>query len=343
MKKLVSMVLVLAVIISLGSTLFAGTASAEKVYSLKLAHNDPVDSNEDKLAKYFEELVETRSNGRIQVDVYPAAQLGDENAMVESTQMNAVQMTIPSAGAAARFYSPLNIFMMPFYLDGANEEEKYANLSGAVGSVWEDLNAGLIQQSNLRLTGLFWYGDRTVTNNVRPIEKASDLQGINLRVPDQELYTQVFRALGATTTPIAYGELYMALSLGVVDGQDNPVANIIVKKMYEVQKYLTVTGHISQVQLPVISERFYQSLPEDLQKLILECMEEACVYGSNLNTRDNMAMVDTCVEMGMILSQPDRASFVEASKNVPSIMLDEEGMKFFEILKASLEEVYAAK
>lgn len=313
------------------------------VYTIKAAHVESAEHNENKLFEKFKELIEERSGGRIVVEIYPAAQLGDENALVESCQMNAVQMTCPSAAGAARFYDPLNIFMMPFYLNGENEIDMYHNLMGAIDSVWDDLNAGIIAKSGLRLTAPFWYGGRTVTNNVRPIEKASDLVGINMRVPDQELYTQVFKALGATVTPIAFGELYMALSQGVVDGQDNPPNSTFDKKFYEVQKYITLTGHITQIQLPLMCDAFYQSLPEDLQTMVIDCMQEAAVYASELQAQANIDMVDTLVEKGMQLSVADRDTFVEATKDIPSIMLDEEGMGYYNTLMAALEEVYNNK
>ena len=362
MKKLTSLMIAAAILISLFTAFQGSNASqssavptagasaggdaspavpvAEGEFLIKLGHVEPVDSNENACALKFEELLEERSGGRIQVEVYPASQLGNENDLVESVKMNAVQITIPSAGAAARFYSPLNIFMMPFYLDGKDEMEKYHNLMGAIDAVWDDLNAGLIEKSSLRMLAPFWYGDRCVTNSKKPIVKAEDLKGLNIRVPDQDIYVQVFSALGATPTPLAFSELYMALSQGVVDGQDNPAYTDYVKNFYEVQKYLTVTGHITQIQIPLIGEKFYQSLPEDLQKMVVECMDEAASYASELQAQANIDIVDKLVELGMELSEADRESFVEATKDIPSVMLDEEGMVFYQTLQEALSEVY---
>lgn len=320
-----------------GSSASPGSSAApDKTFLIKFGHVETADSNENKLALKFEELIEASSGGRIQVEVYPDGQLGEENPSVESVQMNAFQMTCPSAGALARFYAPYNIFMMPFYLPGANEMEKYNNLKAVVGTVFDDINKNLIKTANLRTFAPFWYGDRCISNNVKPITSASDLQGMNIRVPDQELYASVFKALGASPTPIAFTELYMALSQGVVDGQDNPAYTDYIKKFYEVQKYLTVTGHISQVNIPVMSEIFYQTLPSDLQQKVTDAILEACDYASKLQAQSNMDIVAELEKLGMEVSVADRDSFVEATKDIPAKLLDEESMKYFKTLTDAL-------
>ncbi len=344
MKKIISLIVTISILLSTLTACAADKTSnaqaSEGKYTIKLGHVEPGESNENKGALKFKELLEAKSGGRISVEVYPAGQLGNENDLIESVKMNSIQITIPSAAAAARFYSPLNIFMMPFYLDGKDELEKYNNLMSAIDSVWDDLNQGIVAKSSLRILAPFWYGDRCISNNKKPITSVSDLKGLNIRVPDQDIYVKVFSAMGAKPTPLAFSELYMALSQGVVDGQDNPAYTDYVKNLYEVQKYLTVTGHITQIQLPLINETFFQGLPEDLRQMVIDSMMEAARYQSELQAKANIEIVDKLEELGMTVSVADRDSFVEATKDIPSAMLDKEGLEFYNTLQKALKETY---
>lgn len=348
MKKIISLIVTVSIVLSILTACSAGSSTgaanssqtSEDKYIIKLGHVEPGESNENKGALKFKELLEAKSGGRITVEVYPAGQLGNENDLIESVKMNSIQITIPSAAAAARFYEPLNVFMMPFYLDGKDELDKYNNLMEAIDSVWDDLNNGIVAKSNLRMLAPFWYGDRALSNSKKPIKSASDLQGMNIRVPDQDVYVQVFSAMGAKPTPLAFSELYMALSQGVVDGQDNPPYTDFVKNFYEVQNHLTVTGHITQIQLPLINEKFFQSLPADLQQMVLDSMTEAARYQSELQAQANIDILSKLQELGMTITEADRQSFVDATKDIPSKLLNEEGMKYYDTLQKALQEAY---
>jgi tripartite ATP-independent transporter DctP family solute receptor len=324
--------IILAIILTV--TRFA--SAADEKFVIKLGHVEPNESNEHKGSEKFKELLEDRSNKRIIVELFPNSQLGNENDLVESVKMNSIQMTIPSAGSAARFYAPFNIFMTPFYLPGNTELEKYNNLMAVIDCVYPELREGLIKASGMRALAPFWYGDRCITNNKKEIKTPADLVGLNIRVPDQSIYVETFKAMGATPVPLSFGELYMALAQNVVDGQDNPANTNYVRKFYEVQKYLTVTGHTSQIQIPVINEKFFQKLPKDLQELVVQCMKEAAEYQSIKQAKDNAKIVAELVKLGMILSEPDRDAFIEATKNIPNIMLDAEGLRLLGKLRAEL-------
>jgi len=317
--------------------------AAEKKFIIKLGHVEPTESNEHKGAEKFKELIAERSGGRVSVEIFPNSQLGNENDLVESVKMNSIQMTIPSAGAAARFYEPLNVFMTPFYLPGKTELEKYQNLMAAIDCVYPEMNEGIVKAARMRLLAPFWYGDRCITNSKKEIRTPADLVGLNIRVPDQPVYVETFKAMGATPVPLSFSELYMALAQGVVDGQDNPANTNYVRKFYEVQKYLTVTGHTSQIQLPIINERFFQSLPADLRELVIQCMKEAAEYQSIRQANANREIVDELVKLGMTLSEPDQALFAEATKDVPKTILDARGLELLERLRAELAKNQAGR
>lgn len=331
-KMLVLSILVFIIVACFGRT----AAAAEKKFVIKLGHVEPNESNEHKGAEKFKELLEKRSGGRVSVELFPNSQLGNENDLVESVKMNSIQVTIPSAGAAARFYEPLNVFMTPFYLPGDTELEKYTNLMAAIDCIYPEMTEGMIKAAKMRLLSPFWYGDRCVTNNKREVKTPADLVGLNIRVPDQPIYVETFKAMGATPVPLSFSELYMALAQGVVDGQDNPANTNYVRKFYEVQKYLTVTGHTSQIQLPIINERFFQSLPKDLREMVLVCMKEAAEYQSIRQAKANREIVDELVKQGMTLSKANVEAFVEATRNIPNKMLNPYGLELLKRLRAEL-------
>ncbi|WP_158572815.1 MULTISPECIES: TRAP transporter substrate-binding protein [Anaerotruncus] len=299
---------------------------------IKIGHEQTIESNSHKAFEKFEELVEAGSKGQISVEIMPNAQLGNENDLVEGVKMGTLHMSVPSAGALSRFYAPFSVFMVPYYLDGSGEAEQYQNLVKIANSeVGEQINNGLIEATGMRALDIAqWYGNRNITSNV-PIRKPEDLKGIRIRTPDAPVNTEPMKACGAAVTPMAFGEVYMALSQGVIDAQENPNIVIFNKKFYEVQKYLSLSGHISQNQVVIINEAFFQSLTPEQQELLQGAMKEADVYASELQVKENNDILDTMAGMGIeIIRDVDVAAFKEATSSVANVILDEEGLALLE-------------
>lgn len=302
-------VLISAVALSL-AWIFVSTkdlAKTEGVTLIRFGHG-AAETNERHLAvMHFKELVEEKSNGGIQVEVYPAEQLGSEAEMIESVSFNDLQMV--AASAFSQYDPRISVFELPYLFD--SYEEAWRTLDGKIG---EEVAEPFLDH-NLRIVGYFENGFRHVTSNV-PVETPEDLKGIKIRTPEFPLSISTFRALGANPTPMAFGELYMALQQGAVDAQENPVANAYSNRFQEVQKYLNLTAH-QYMPLPVaISEEFWKTLSSEEQEIIKESTLETAQFHRDLLRENEEKMIRELKTDGMQIIEPDLAPFREETKEV---------------------------
>lgn len=244
--------------------LFSGMVTA-KEYVIKAGHVEPVGTPLDKGWRVFKDYVESASGGQIKVDLYPAGQLGGMRELFEGVKLGAYPIAQGDEGAMASFYKPFLIVSIPYLFP--NEEVGMRFYKSDFFQ--KKINAGLIKHTGVRFLAGASYGFRCFTNNVRPIKSPADLKGLKIRVMETPLFVTFVRALGAGATPISFTELYTALQQGTVDGQENPVGVIADQKFYEVQKHLTVDEHVLGINSMLVSEKFLQSLPENLKEIII--------------------------------------------------------------------------
>jgi tripartite ATP-independent transporter DctP family solute receptor len=178
--------------------------------------------------------------------------------------MGALDMVITAQGVLASYEPKLNAIGLPFLFDSMAKVGKV--LDGPIG----DELAKDLPSKGIRLLAYWDNGLRQVTNSKQPILKPEDLKGLKIRTPEDKMTLSIFKALGANPAPLAFPELYLALSQGVFDGQENPIVNIYVSKFWEVQKYLSTTNHKYESCPLIISERTWQKLPPDVQKIMKE-------------------------------------------------------------------------
>jgi tripartite ATP-independent transporter DctP family solute receptor len=254
----------------------APLAMAQKVFELKLAHADSTDisvSRKHAQAVAFADLVNTRSGGRIAVKVYGGGALGAEREYVEAIKAGTVEAGIAS-GVIANFFPSAMVTDIPFLFPSGEVAWKVMD-----GSFGDRLRAAFLKETGMRCLTFAEVGFRNFTNNVRPIRTPADMKGLKIRVQETPLYITMIKALGASPTPIAFTELYTSLQTKVVDGEENPVPTILMSKFAEVQKYLTLDGHNYGVDWFVISEKFFQSLPPDLQYIVLSSAKISAAVG----------------------------------------------------------------
>jgi tripartite ATP-independent transporter DctP family solute receptor len=216
----------------------------------------------------FEELAKAmneRSGGRIQATVYPSGQLGTLRTMTEALQLGTLEMSTQSPGGLASFWAPMGVLELPYMFN--NNQEVYEILDGPIG---QELNEKFVEKTGVRILAYWMNLVRDTTNNTRPINTAADFKGLKLRVPETKTVVDTIRYLGGNPTPMAFGELYTALAQGTVDGQENPPSIVYASKLYEVQKYLSITQHVYTPTVVTVSEVFWKGLPDDLRKLIME-------------------------------------------------------------------------
>lgn len=241
-------------------------------YVIKFAHVVSATTAKGKAAEKFGELIEERTDGRIKVEIYPDSQLGSDREIIEQMQSGTVQMNAPFTGVLPSFVKSYEIFDLPYLFD--DKEHAFKATHGELGELLGDQ----LKDQGLRVLGFWDGGFKHITNSNKPIEKPEDAAGMKIRVSQSPLLISQFSALDAAGVSIDFSELYTALQTNTVDGQENPLSNIVSKKFYEVQDYLTLSGHGYMGYVLTISNDFYDKLPEDLQVAVSEVSEEVTVW-----------------------------------------------------------------
>ncbi len=243
-------------------------------------------------ADKFKELIEMRSNGTIQVKVHHSASLGNETEILQQIQMGTVQMGIITVGPFDTFDPIVRVINYPFiFRDNAQADEI---LDGPIGKEI------LISLENIGFKGLAFSenGFRNLSNNKRPVKTPDDVKGLKIRVMQSPLHKAIWQALGANPTPMPW-PIYTELEQGVIDGQENPLWVFEVYKMYEVQKYASMTRHVYSGHIDVASLTWWKKLDVETQDMIQKAMYEAAVYQRKVNREGNANRLTLLKEKGM--------------------------------------------
>ena len=252
-----------ASIIALSMVLSSSIAFA-KDYTLRLSHTGAPGHHYQTITEQFAEEVAQKTNGAVEIQIFPSDQLGNQLESVEGTMIGTLEMTLASDTVLSNWVPDMGMLNLPFLFKDMDEY-----LAAVEGPVGEKLSAQLEKQGAI-IIGWWGNGMRHVTNSVRPINTPDDLKGLKIRVPEGKVFVDTFQTLGAGATVMSFGELYSALQLGVVDGQENPPAHILTQNFNEVQDYVSRTGHIHMGSPLIISAYLFDSMPEDIQQTLLE-------------------------------------------------------------------------
>lgn len=303
---------------------------------MKLAVVTSEDRSLTKGLVKFGELVESKTNGSIKVEVYPNGQLGGDREVFESLQFGSIQGTTMSTGPIAQFVPKFNVFDLPFLFP--NSEVAYGVLDGKIGT---DLLAELESQNVIGLN--YWEnGFRHLTNGVKEVKTPDDVKGLKIRTLENDLHMDIWSELGANPTPMAFTELFAGLQQGVVDGQENPVGNVTANKFYEVQKYLSKTGHVYNASPFLISKDFWNSLSDEEKKAVQEAADEARDYQRELNQKEDEDGYKFLTENGMTvtdISDEEKEAFLEKVKPVYEKYSASIGEEFVDELLAEINNL----
>lgn len=262
--------------------------------------------------KKFSDLVKERSKGEVEVQIFPAAQLGSEQEILEGVHLGTIHMFEGSAGSLGRFLAKLDALSCPFLWK--SPESMVKTVRGEIG---KELADELLKKRRMRILDMGWiFGIRHLTTANTPVKTPADAHGLKIRVQPDAIYLATAKAMGGSPTPIPANEVYTSLQTGVVDAQENPVSNIWQRKLHEVQKYLIRTGHITQNQVIVISEDVFQALSPQNRKIITEAAIEAGNYQNGLIDQIAAADLEKLKKGGMTVIDPDVAAFRAAAKDV---------------------------
>ena len=244
--------------------LAAGPVAAQQKLTIRLGHVMPPTHFENIAFEQLAADIAKRSNGRIEMKIFPASQLGSEREQTEQLNLGALEMH--SSGGALQNYAPqLGIWALPFLFKGPEHYDRV--MDGPIGQEMRDL---LLKNSSIRILAYYPNGERMFFNNKRPLTTLADFKGIKIRVDDQPVSAQIWRALGASPIPIAFAETYSALQAGVVDAGENPPTNIIRMRFYEVGKYVTATRHSLTTMALQTNEKWWQGLAAADRQLLTD-------------------------------------------------------------------------
>ncbi len=310
-----------AVLLLLPLSLFSSS------YTIELGIVTTPNSFHYKAAKKFKEIVEKDSKGDIKVNIHHSKSVGSETSILQQLQLNALQMGVITAGPIDKFVPAIKAIEFPFLFDSFAKVDKI--LDGKIG---QDILKSF-RSANLEGYHFLENGFRNITNSKKPIHSASDVKGLKIRVMNSQLQIDIWKAIGANPTPMPW-PIYTQLSQHVIDGQENPLAVIDQFKLYEVQKYLTLTRHVYSALVFVGSKAFYDSLPKKYQKLLFKATKEASIYERKLNRQKADFFLKDLKKHGMIIDEhPDLASFKAKVKPLKS--------QFKGVAKKYLEEILA--
>ncbi len=272
-----------------------------------------------KGAERFAALVKERTDGDVIVRVFPDGQLGSEKGMLEQVGSGAlhISLTGPSMLAQVKGWGPIGVLGMPYLLKGDTEEELRPRLIRlARGPLMAELNERAAKESGIRILDMgWWYGERHLTTKSKQVARPEDIQGLTIRTMESPMARAAMAALGAVTIPMPVSELYTALQLGTVEGQENTLNTIYAHKFFEVQKYLTLTGHMAMNLVLVTNDQFFQSLSPELRGVFVRSTQEAGDFESEMQIAMNKKNLQDLKDKGMVVTSVNRAEFAERTRD----------------------------
>jgi len=313
--------------------LFVSSSLAQD-FVFNLGHGSAVDNPRNIVAQQYADWVNQETDGRVQINIHPAESIGSDREMMESISMGTLDMSVNSQGTMAVFDERMGVFGLPFLFKDFEEVE--AILGGPLG---EKIAEMVSKDNPFEVLGYFDNGFRFITNSVRPINVPDDLKGLKIRTPEDNLTIAIFEALGASPSPLAFGELYLALSQGVFDGQENPPVNIYYNRFYEVQDYVSKTGHKYEMCPLIISDAAWNKVPSDIQEILKEGAKKFSKIHREMNNDVNNELVDKLAEEGMEINEADKEKFQQATVGIYDQFKDVFGEELINEIQTELENL----
>ena len=306
------------------------SAGSGEVVVLKLSHCETPQDTLQVSGLDFEKYVEEKSNGSIDVQLYPNSELGNDVESVEGCLLGSIEMSFPSTAQITNYEMSYGVLDLPFLFKDL--DTAYAAVDGELG---ERLKADAVN-SGFHVLGFYLIGNRSMINNVRAIETPADMQGLDIRVMESPIYISMMESLGANPTPMSFSELYTALQQGAVDGAEGGPVGLYNNKFHEVQKYLSLTSHVISFGVITMGEDFFQSLTPEQQEILEEgaqlyLVDEQRELKQNGEADAVQKMIDEGITMNEITPE-NHALFVEAVQPVYDQFREEIGQDIFDLV-----------
>jgi tripartite ATP-independent transporter DctP family solute receptor len=276
---------------------------------IKVGHVGEPGSIFQKAADEFARVANEKLGSKAKVVAYGSSQLGGDKEMLQKVKLGTVDIAVPSTVMSSEV-DLFGLFDLPYLV---RDREHMKRIEKEV--VWPAL-APAAEQKGYKLLAVWENGFRHVTNSKRPIKGPEDLQGIKLRVPEGKWRVKMFQAYGANPSPMKFSEVFVALQTGVMDGQENPFTQIFSAKFQEVQKYLSLTGHVYTPSYVITSARKFGSYPEDVRKILDETAKATQKFVYETAARDDKELLEKLKAGGMEVNEVDKDAFIKASKPI---------------------------
>jgi tripartite ATP-independent transporter DctP family solute receptor len=294
----------------LKTTLMAGVAALAmplmaQAETLRFGHVGNPGSLFEASANAFAECANGKLGDRAEVQTFGSSQLGKDRELLQKLKLGQVTFSLPSS-VMSSVAPEFGVFEMPYIVQ---DREHMKRIQAELGDVFQE--AAL--REGYRIIGYFENGFRHITNNVRPINTPEDLQGVKLRTPNGEWRVKMFQLYGANPTPMAFSEVFTALQTNVIDGQENPYAQIASAKFQEVQKYLSITGHVYTPGYVLVAENQWQRLSEDVRADLEACGSETQAFVYEHAAKLETELLEVIREAGVEINEADNQAFIDAS------------------------------
>ncbi len=331
MRKTVVFVLAIA----LAVVMTAGQAFAQaKVLKISNGINE---QHPSYLAnKKFGEILNAKLPGKYNVQVYANAQLGDDVRATEAVRMGTLEMVTTSASPLTGLVPEFNVFDLPFIIP--SEKAADAVFDGPIGAKL----AAALEAKGIKLLAYYENGFRQLTNSARAVSSPADLKGLKIRTMQNPIHLEAFRAMGANPTPMPFSEVFTAMQQKTIDGQENPIPTIWLSKFYEVQKYVSLTGHVYGPHIVLIGKKLWDSFPATDQKIIADAAKESAVFQRALNRKMNSEFVDNLRKAGVTVTELTPAqhkAFVDACASVYTTWEPKIGKALLDEFRATVSSV----
>ena len=306
MKRLIALTLALLAVFSLVLTQTA--AADDKTYTIKLGHTMSTSHPRHIALLEFEKYVEEKTDGKVQVELYPAAVLGSEPDMQEAMRMGTLEAFV--GGPFDTISKKLNLFLMPFFFDNQEALMRAAKNEEVFNIISSDAEA-----NGLKVLAIGDGGARQITNSKRRIVEPADMKGLKLRTPSIEAITVCMETLGASYVSLPLADVYMALKTGVVDGQENPIATIYDQKLHEVQPYILYVNYQYHPEVMTMNASFFNALPEEYQQILSDAAWLFVETENKISLENAEARVEEMKEYGCDVYTPtdaERQAFIDA-------------------------------
>jgi TRAP-type transport system periplasmic protein len=290
----------------LATVLSAGTAAAQT--EIKFGHVGEPGSLFDLSAQEFAKRANAKLGNKAKVTVYGSSQLGGDGELMKKLKLGTVDLALPSTVMSSQVPA-FGVFEMPYLVKNREQMAKIRD------QVVVPMLEPIAEKSGYHIIGVWENGFRQITNNKHPIKVPSDLQGIKLRVPGGTWRVKMFKAYGANPSPLAFSEVFVALQTGVMDGEENPLAQIYPARFYEVQKYLSITGHV-YTPAYVTAGASWSRFPADVQKILADTAVEMQPEVYKIAAGLDESLFKKLKDASMQINDADKDAFIKASKPI---------------------------